>query len=136
MFYSHVPPTTISIPEIAGGDLICIYVAIGQKQGKVAQVVGILEEAGAMEHTIVVNAGASDSAPMQFIAPYAGCTIASRGWPVFAVVSKQLVTTRRWRGRRPYSSLGESERGAIPRSATSRVALGAALPPRETAFEL
>lgn len=59
-----------------GGDLICIYVAIGQKQGKVAQVVGILEEAGAMEHTIVVTAGASDSAPLQYIAPYAGCAMA------------------------------------------------------------
>jgi len=59
-----------------GGDLICIYVAIGQKQGKVAQVVGILEEAGAMEHTIVVTAGAADSAPMQYIAPYAGCAMA------------------------------------------------------------
>ncbi|MCH7737329.1 MAG: F0F1 ATP synthase subunit alpha [Chloroflexi bacterium] len=59
-----------------GGDLICIYVAIGQKQGKVAQVVGSLETAGAMEHTIVVTAGASDSAPLQYIAPYAGCAIA------------------------------------------------------------
>ncbi len=59
-----------------GGDLICIYVAIGQKQGKVAQVVGILEEAGAMEHTRVVNAGAADSAPLQFIAPYSGCAMA------------------------------------------------------------
>ena len=59
-----------------GGDLICIYVAIGQKQGKVAQVVGILEENDAMAHTIVVNAGASDSAPLQFIAPYAGCAMA------------------------------------------------------------
>ena len=59
-----------------GGDLICVYVAIGQKQGKVAQVVGILEEAGAMEHTIVVTAGAADSAPMQYIAPYAGCAMA------------------------------------------------------------
>ena len=58
-----------------GGDLICIYVAIGQKQGKVAQVVGTLEENGAMEHTIVVNAGSSDSAPLQFIAPYAGCAM-------------------------------------------------------------
>ena len=56
-------------------DLICIYVAIGQKQGKVAQVVGILEEYGAMDHTIVVNAGSADSAPLQFIAPYAGCAI-------------------------------------------------------------
>ena len=59
-----------------GGDLICIYVAIGQKQGKVAQVVGSLEAAGAMEHTIVVTAGAADSAPMQYIAPYAGCAMA------------------------------------------------------------
>ena len=59
-----------------GGDLICIYVAIGQKQGKVAQVVGSLELAGAMEHTIVVTAGAADPAPMQYIAPYAGCAMA------------------------------------------------------------
>ena len=59
-----------------GGDLICVYVAIGQKQGKVAQVVGILEENDAMSHTIVVNAGASDPAPLQFIAPYAGCAMA------------------------------------------------------------
>ena len=59
-----------------GGDLICIYVAIGQKQGKVAQVVTTLEENDAMGHTIVVNAGASDSAPLQYIAPYAGCAMA------------------------------------------------------------
>ena len=59
-----------------GGDLICVYVAIGQKQGKVAQVVGILEENDALAHTIVVNAGAADSAPLQFIAPYAGCAMA------------------------------------------------------------
>ena len=58
-----------------GGDLICIYVAIGQKAAKVAQVVGILEENGAMEHTIVVAANASDSAALQYLAPYAGCTM-------------------------------------------------------------
>jgi F-type H+-transporting ATPase subunit alpha len=58
-----------------GGDLVCIYVAIGQKAAKVAQVVGILEENGAMEHTIVVAANASDSAALQYLAPYAGCTI-------------------------------------------------------------
>lgn len=58
-----------------GGNLICIYVAIGQKQGKVAQVVSTLEENGAMGHTIVVNAGASDPAPVQYIAPYAGCAM-------------------------------------------------------------
>ena len=59
-----------------GGDLICIYVAIGQKQSKVAQVVTTLESNGAMGHTIIVNAGASDPAPMQYIAPYAGCAMA------------------------------------------------------------
>ncbi len=58
-----------------GGDLICIYVAIGQKAAKVAQVVGILEEAGAMEHTIVVAANASESAALQYLAPYAGCAM-------------------------------------------------------------
>ena len=58
-----------------GGDLICIYVAIGQKQGKVAQVVNTLEEYDAMGHTIVVSAGSADAAPLQFIAPYAGCAM-------------------------------------------------------------
>ncbi len=59
-----------------GGDLVCIYVAIGQKQSKVAQVVTTLEENDAMGHTIIVNAGASDSAPLQYIAPYSGCAMA------------------------------------------------------------
>ncbi|MDM8519528.1 F0F1 ATP synthase subunit alpha [Anaerolineales bacterium HSG6] len=58
-----------------GKDLICIYVAIGQRQGQVAQVVGTLEKYGAMDHTIVVIAGASDPAPLQYIAPYAGCAM-------------------------------------------------------------
>ena len=58
-----------------GGDLICIYVAIGQKAGKVAQIVGLLEEYGAMEHTIIVAANASDPAALQYLAPYAGCAI-------------------------------------------------------------
>lgn len=58
-----------------GKDLICIYVAIGQKRSTVAQVVGILEKYGAMEHTIIVNASASDPAALQFLAPYAGCAI-------------------------------------------------------------
>ena len=67
--------TAIAIDTIInqkGQDLICIYVAIGQKQSTVAQVVAQLEERGAMEHTIVVAAGASDPAPLQFLAPYAG----------------------------------------------------------------
>ncbi len=55
-----------------GGNVICIYVAIGQKRSTVAQVVKTLEEHGAMEYTIVVAATASDPAPMQYIAPYAG----------------------------------------------------------------
>src|ERR1700723_264881 len=58
-----------------GGDVICIYVAIGQKRSTVAQVVKTLENYGAMEYTIVVAATASDPAPMQYIAPYAGCAI-------------------------------------------------------------
>jgi F-type H+-transporting ATPase subunit alpha len=58
-----------------GGNVICIYVAIGQKRSTVAQVVDKLREAGAMDYTIVVAATASDSAPLQYIAPYSGCTI-------------------------------------------------------------
>ena len=58
-----------------GGDLTCIYVAIGQKQSKVAQVVATLEAYGAMKHTVVVAASASESAALQYLAPYAGCAI-------------------------------------------------------------
>jgi F-type H+-transporting ATPase subunit alpha len=58
-----------------GGDLICIYVAIGQKRSTVAQVVKTLEDHGAMEYSVVVAATASDPAPMQYLAPYAGCAI-------------------------------------------------------------
>src|SRR5438552_2391428 len=56
-----------------GGDLLCIYVAIGQKESSVAKIVATLEEHGAMEHTIVVIAGASDSATLQYLAPFGGC---------------------------------------------------------------
>src|SRR5579871_3909461 len=58
-----------------GGDMICIYVAIGQKRSTVAQVVKTLEDFGAMEYTIVVAATASDPAPMQYLAPFAGCAM-------------------------------------------------------------
>ncbi len=58
-----------------GKDLFCIYVAIGQKQSQVAQVVATLEKYGAMDYTVVVAATASDPAPQWFIAPYAGCAI-------------------------------------------------------------
>ena len=70
--------STIGIDTIInqkGGDLVCIYVAIGQKSGKVAQTVALLENHGAMEHTVVVAANASDPAPLQYIAPYAGCAM-------------------------------------------------------------
>ena len=70
--------TAVAIDTIInqkGKDLICIYVAIGQKRSTVAQVVRILEEHGAMPYSIVVAATASDPAPMQYIAPYAGCTM-------------------------------------------------------------
>lgn len=70
--------TTVAIDTIInqkGQDVICIYVAIGQKESTVAQVVRRLEEHGAMEYSIVVNAPASDSATMQFLAPYAGVTM-------------------------------------------------------------
>ncbi|MCL0101736.1 F0F1 ATP synthase subunit alpha [Dehalococcoidia bacterium] len=58
-----------------GGDLVCIYVAIGQKASKVAQTLGVLEEQGAMEHTIIVAANSSEAAARQWLAPYAGCAI-------------------------------------------------------------
>jgi F-type H+-transporting ATPase subunit alpha len=70
--------TTVAMDTIInqkGQDVVCIYVAIGQKQSTVAQVVKKLEEHGAMDYTIVVNAGASDSAALQFLAPYAGVTM-------------------------------------------------------------
>jgi len=70
--------TAIAIDTIInqkGGDVVCIYVAIGQKMSTVAHVVASLEEAGAMEYSIVVVAGASDPAPLQYIAPFAGATM-------------------------------------------------------------
>ena len=70
--------TTIATDTILnqkGKNMICIYVAIGQKRSTVAQVVDNLTAAGAMDYTIVVSATASELAPMQYIAPYAGCTM-------------------------------------------------------------
>ncbi len=66
---------TDAILNQKGKDVICIYVAIGQKASSVAQLVQNLKSRGAMEYTVVVNASASDSAPLQYIAPYAGCAI-------------------------------------------------------------
>lgn len=70
--------TAVAIDTIInqkGGDVTCIYVAIGQKRSTVAQVVDKLREFGAMDYTIVVAATASESAPLQYIAPYSGCTM-------------------------------------------------------------
>ena len=71
--------TAVAIDTIInqrGQDVICVYVAIGQKGSTVAQVVEKLREHGAMEYTIVVVAGASEAAPIKYIAPYAGCAMA------------------------------------------------------------
>src|SRR3954454_1590165 len=68
--------TAVAIDTIInqkGKGLACIYVAIGQKRAQVAQIVGILEKYGAMEYTTVVAATASEPAPLQYLAPYAGC---------------------------------------------------------------
>ena len=66
---------TDTIINQKGKDVICIYVAIGQKRSTVAQLVSTLESAGAMDYTIVVSATASELAPLQYIAPYSGCTM-------------------------------------------------------------
>jgi F-type H+-transporting ATPase subunit alpha len=74
----QVGKTAIAIDAIInqkGQDLICVYVAIGQKESKVARIKAELEKYGAMEHTIIVVAGASDSAALSYIAPYAGCAM-------------------------------------------------------------
>jgi F-type H+-transporting ATPase subunit alpha len=70
--------TAVAIDTILnqkGGDIRCIYVAIGPKDFTIAKVVKILEDHGAMDYTTVVNAGASEAAPLQFIAPFTGCAI-------------------------------------------------------------
>jgi F-type H+/Na+-transporting ATPase subunit alpha len=70
--------TAIAIDAIInqrGSNVVCIYVAIGQKASKVSQLVGKLQETGAMEYTVIVSATASDPAALQYLAPYAGCAI-------------------------------------------------------------
>ncbi|WP_299257649.1 F0F1 ATP synthase subunit alpha [uncultured Kushneria sp.] len=84
-----------------GKGITCVYVAVGQKQSTIANVVRKLEEHGAMEHTIIVAAGAADPAAMQFLAPYSGCTMGEyfrdRGEDALIVyddLSKQAVAYR------------------------------------------
>jgi F-type H+-transporting ATPase subunit alpha len=83
------------------GDVICIYVAIGQKRSTIAQVIKTLEEHDAMKYSIVVEAGSSDPAPMQYLAPYAGCAMGEyfrdRGGHVLCIyddLSKHAVSYR------------------------------------------
>ncbi|MDD6881754.1 MAG: F0F1 ATP synthase subunit alpha [Firmicutes bacterium] len=96
--------STIALDTIInqkGKDIICIYVAIGQKSSSVAQIAETLKKHGAMDYSIIVNAPASDAAPMQYIAPYAGCAIGEyfmdRGKDVLIVyddLSKHAVAYR------------------------------------------
>ncbi len=96
--------TAIAIDTIInqkGGDLICIYVAIGQKNSSVATVVQRLEDEGAMDYTIVVSSSAADPAPLQYIAPMAGCSMGeyfmAQGKDVLCIyddLSKQAVAYR------------------------------------------
>jgi F-type H+-transporting ATPase subunit alpha len=71
--------TAIAVDTIInqkGGDLLCIYVGIGQKNAKIAQLMGTLEAHGALAHTVIVTATAAESAAMQYLAPFAGCAMA------------------------------------------------------------
>jgi F-type H+/Na+-transporting ATPase subunit alpha len=97
--------TAIAVDTIInqkGQGVICVYVAIGQKKSTIASVVERLRESGAMDYTIVVVAGASDPAPMQYIAPYSGCAMAeyfmyNEGRPTLCVyddLSKQAAAYR------------------------------------------
>lgn len=96
--------TAVAIDTIInqkGGDVVCIYVAVGQKNSTVANVVKKLEDEGAMDFSIVVNATASDPAPLQYIAPMAGCSIGEyfmkKGQHVLMIyddLSKQAVAYR------------------------------------------
>jgi F-type H+/Na+-transporting ATPase subunit alpha len=86
--------TAVAIDAIInqkGQGMVCIYVAIGQKRAQVAQIIGILEKYGAMEYTIVVAATASESAALQYIAPYTGCAIGEEVMENGVMVGGQLV---------------------------------------------
>ncbi len=93
--------TAIAIDTIInqkGTGVKCIYVAVGQKASSIANVVRKLEEYGAMEHTIVIAASASDSAAMQYIAPYAGCAMGEyfRDWGGDALIVYDDLTKQAW----------------------------------------
>jgi F-type H+-transporting ATPase subunit alpha len=86
--------TTVAVDTIInqkGKGLVCIYVAIGQKLSTVAKTVAVLEQFGAMEHTIVVVAGAEDPAPLQYLAPYAGAAMGEYIMEVGVEIDGQIV---------------------------------------------
>jgi F-type H+-transporting ATPase subunit alpha len=86
--------TAVAIDTIInqrGQGMVCVYVAIGQKRSKVAQTIGILDQAGAMEYTIVVNASASESAALQYIAPYAGSAMAEEVMEAGVTINGELI---------------------------------------------
>lgn len=92
---------TINAGDDESKKLYCVYVAVGQKRSTVAQVVKTLEDHGAMEYTVVVSATASDPAPLQFLAPYTGCTMGEyfrdngmHGLIIYDDLSKQAVAYR------------------------------------------
>ncbi len=130
-----------------GEDVICIYVAIGQKRSTIAQVIKTLEGYDAMKYSIVVEAGSSDPAPMQYIAPYAGCAMAEHfrdsgrhALCIYDDLSKHAVSyreisllLRRPPGREAYPGDIFSVHARLLERATCFIALICALPPtRET----
>ena len=95
--------TMLNQKSINAGDdeaakLYCVYVAVGQKRSTVAQFVKVLEENGALEYSIVVAATASDPAPMQFLAPFTGCTMGEyfRDNGMHALISTTICRNKRW----------------------------------------
>jgi F-type H+-transporting ATPase subunit alpha len=76
-----------------GKDVICVYVAIGQKDSTIAEVIDILQRHEAMEYTVVISAAAADSAPMQYIAPYAGCASRSTSCTRGTAIRSASMTT-------------------------------------------
>ena len=123
--------TAIAIDTIInqkGKGLVCIYVAIGQKLSTVANTVAILEQYGAMEHTIVVVAGAEDPAPLQYLAPYAGVAMAEE-----VMEDGVEVPARAWsRTRCASTTTSASTPGRTARCRSCSAARPAARPTRAT----
>ncbi len=99
--------TTVAIDTIInqkGKGVVCIYVAIGQKLSTVAQTVAVLEKHGAMDHTIVVVAGAEDPAPLQYLAPYTGVAMGEFVMEETVEVGGETIKDALCRLRRPHQA--------------------------------